>query len=49
MEKDRVGCWCGHASDCAAHNEPAYPVGDCDCEKQMKKHGPPIKRKPRPK
>ena len=20
-----------HASDCARHNEPAYPAGDCDC------------------
>lgn len=24
------GC-CGHDSDCAVHNEPAYPVGPCDC------------------
>lgn len=21
----------GHDSDCATHNEPAYPSGDCDC------------------
>lgn len=21
----------GHDSDCATHNEPAYPNGDCDC------------------
>lgn len=21
-----------HASDCATHNEPAYPNGECDCE-----------------
>lgn len=21
----------GHASDCAVHNEPAYPAGPCDC------------------
>jgi hypothetical protein len=21
----------GHASDCATHNEPAYPNGPCDC------------------
>ena len=21
----------GHYSDCAVHNEPAYPKGDCDC------------------
>ena len=20
-----------HASDCAVHNEPAYPNGECDC------------------
>lgn len=20
-----------HASDCAIHNEPAYPAGPCDC------------------
>lgn len=20
-----------HASDCAVHNEPAYPNGKCDC------------------
>ncbi|RLC99380.1 MAG: hypothetical protein DRI65_17275 [Chloroflexota bacterium] len=30
-------CNCGqcgrmHASDCAVHNEPAYPKGACDCE-----------------
>ncbi len=28
---DREGC-CGHASDCAVHNEPAMPVGACDCD-----------------
>lgn len=22
---------CNHASDCAVHNEPAYPNGDCTC------------------
>lgn len=22
---------CSHASDCAVHNEPAYPAGTCDC------------------
>lgn len=22
---------CGHASDCAVHNEPAMPAGSCDC------------------
>lgn len=22
---------CGHASDCAVHNEPAMPAGPCDC------------------
>jgi len=21
----------GHASDCAVHNMPAFPNGDCDC------------------
>lgn len=26
----RSGC-CGHSSDCAVHNEPAYPAGKCDC------------------
>lgn len=30
-------CQCGackivpHASDCAVHNEPAYPAGPCSC------------------
>ena len=24
----------GHASDCATHNEPAYPKGECDCGKK---------------
>ena len=23
--------WDGHASDCATHNDPAYPNGECDC------------------
>lgn len=23
-----------HDSDCATHNEPAYPNGDCDCRLQ---------------
>jgi hypothetical protein len=23
----------GHDSDCATHNEPAYPNGDCNCSK----------------
>ncbi len=30
----RTGCQngvCGHASDCAVHNMPAYPAGSCDC------------------
>lgn len=22
---------CGHDSDCAVHNMPAYPNGPCDC------------------
>lgn len=21
----------GHYADCAVHNEPAYPAGDCNC------------------
>ena len=24
---------CGHASDCATHNEPAYPATACNCGK----------------
>ena len=24
------GC-CGHDSDCAVHNAPAIPIGECDC------------------
>ena len=23
--------WDGHTSDCATHNEPAYPARSCDC------------------
>lgn len=23
---------CGHTSDCAVHNEPAYPAGPCNCD-----------------
>jgi len=26
---------CFHASDCAVHNEPAYPAGKCNCGKEM--------------
>ena len=26
--------WDGHKSDCAVHNMPAYPNGECDCGKQ---------------
>lgn len=22
---------CGHRSDCATHNAPAYPAGSCNC------------------
>ena len=35
------GCQCPacevtpHASDCAVHNEPAYPNGSCDCGAQQ--------------
>jgi hypothetical protein len=25
-----------HDSDCAVHNEPAYPAGPCDCGYQAK-------------
>lgn len=25
-----------HASDCAVHNEPALPAGECDCKAQPK-------------
>lgn len=25
---------CGHASDCATHNEPALPMGACNCSKE---------------
>ena len=34
------GCQCPecqvaiHASDCAVHNEPAYPKGECNCGAQ---------------
>ena len=48
------GCQCQecqtalHASDCAVHNEPAYPKGQCNCGAQpeqepvAKKHEPTI-------
>src|SRR5690242_8408194 len=26
---------CEHASDCAVHNEPAEPAGECDCRASM--------------
>lgn len=29
-EKRKRVC-CGHDSDCAVHNEPAMPAGECDC------------------
>lgn len=25
------GRCCNHDSDCAVHNEPAFPAGECDC------------------
>lgn len=37
MEMPKQGCQCPackttpHASDCAVHNEPAYPNGECNC------------------
>lgn len=35
LEKE-LGCQCSactikHDSDCAVHNEPAYPKGECNC------------------
>ncbi|KKK80340.1 hypothetical protein LCGC14_2824500, partial [marine sediment metagenome] len=30
-EFEAMSC-CDHASDCAVHNEPAYPAGDCNCK-----------------
>ncbi|MFA6125483.1 hypothetical protein [Sphingomonas sp.] len=33
-EKGEAVAWDGHASDCAKHNEPAYPAGECDCGAQ---------------
>ena len=27
-----------HASDCAVHNEPAYPKGECDCGRQSRSY-----------
>lgn len=26
---------CGHASDCAVHNEPAMPAGPCNCATRL--------------
>lgn len=31
QEPQAKAACCGHASDCAVHNEPAYPAGPCDC------------------
>ena len=28
---ERRGFQCGHDSDCAIHNMPAFPAGPCDC------------------
>jgi hypothetical protein len=28
--------YCRHLSDCAVHNEPAYPAGECDCGHQLR-------------
>jgi hypothetical protein len=28
----RDGVCCEHTSDCAVHNEPAYPAGPCNCD-----------------
>jgi len=35
----RTGCQggkCPHRSDCAVHNEPAFPAGPCDCGHDLK-------------
>ena len=46
----REGCMggcCGHASDCAVHNEPAMPRGLCDCghrERQCAEHDRKVRR-----
>lgn len=34
-QKASLSC-CGHKSDCAVHNEPAYPNGPCDCNDSAK-------------
>ena len=40
LAEHSMGCQCPacektlHASDCAVHNTPAYPVGECDCGAQ---------------
>lgn len=34
MNQENHGCQqgqCAHNSDCAVHNEPAMPAGECDC------------------
>lgn len=35
LEKDMLNR-IQHNSDCAVHNEPAYPAGPCDCGAQLK-------------
>lgn len=32
--------WCGHWSDCAVHNEPAYPNGPCSCGRDRAARNP---------
>ena len=32
VKTDGISVYEGHASDCAVHNEPAYPNGPCDCQ-----------------
>lgn len=46
FEPIRSHCMCAackggtiHASDCAVHNAPALPVGDCDCGLEPKTIG----------
>ena len=40
LSAQSMGCQCPacqktlHASDCAVHNAPAYPAGECDCGAQ---------------
>ena len=37
VHADSTGAVDGHASDCAIHNQPAYPAGPCDCGYQSRR------------